>query len=132
MTQLYALVVDDKPDNLKIVGKLLDALNVKVQSTTSGEEAVKLVLSPEPNSQAFDFLVLDIHMPNIGGIEIAKTVRAAGYKGAIFAFTAHATMEAKNRGVDSGINAFLSKATMKKELLAALIAEHVKDRPRPC
>lgn len=126
MAQLNALVVDDKADNLKLVSRLLSKLEIGVQCASSGDEAVKLVLNSGPDSKQFDFLMLDIHMPNMSGIEVAKLVREGGFKGAIFAFTAHATMEAKKRGEGSGIDAYLSKGTLKRELIEALIAEYVK------
>jgi len=131
MARLKALVVDDKPDQLKLVVKLLNSLDIDTVTAGGGEDAVKLTLSPEPSQSAFDFLMLDIHMPNVGGIEVAKQVREGGYKGAIFAFTAHPTMDNKKKGEGLGINAFLSKLTMKKELMEALIFEHVKPKNNP-
>ena len=126
MTKLNALIVDDKKESLLIIGKLLSAIGVDSQTASSGEAAVKLVLESEALAPPFDFLMLDIHMPGISGIEVAKTVRAGGYKGAIFAFTAHPTMDGIKKGGSSGIDAFLSKITLKKELLQALIDVHVK------
>ena len=58
--------------------------------------------------------------------KLAKAARNGGYKGAIFAFTAHPTMDGIKKGGASGIDAFLSKITLKKELIQALIDVHVK------
>ena len=124
MARYTALVVDDKPDQLKLVSVLLSSMDIQAVAAGSADQGLKLVFESQPSK--FDFLLLDIHMPNMGGIEMAKQARAKGYTGAIFAFTAHATMDGKKRGEGSGINAFLSKMTLKKELLEALIAEHVK------
>ncbi|MCL6269078.1 EAL domain-containing protein [Sansalvadorimonas sp. 2012CJ34-2] len=65
------LVVDDKPENLLAMGKLLKPLNVEVIKANSGEEALSQVLR-----HRFAVILLDVQMPGMDGFETAQLMRA--------------------------------------------------------
>ncbi len=65
------LVVDDKPENLLAMGKLLKPLNIEVIKAASGEEALGLVLR-----NRFAVILLDVQMPVMDGFETAQLMRA--------------------------------------------------------
>jgi two-component system KDP operon response regulator KdpE len=65
------LVVDDHPRVLRFIEIDLKLRGFEVITTTSGEEALKLVKSKEP-----DVMLLDIIMPEIDGLEVLKRLRA--------------------------------------------------------
>jgi two-component system KDP operon response regulator KdpE len=64
------LVVDDEPRVLKFVAIALRLRGFEVVSTTSGEEALELIKSAEP-----DIVLLDVIMPGIDGFEVLEKLR---------------------------------------------------------
>lgn len=65
------LVVDDKPDNLRLLTFLLSKNGYKVQQATSGQMAIEAVQSHPP-----DLILLDILMPNMNGYEVCSQLKA--------------------------------------------------------
>ena len=65
------LVVDDKPENLLAMGKLLKPLDIEVIKANSGEEALSQVLR-----HRFAVILLDVQMPGMDGFETAQLMRA--------------------------------------------------------
>ncbi|WP_281645072.1 EAL domain-containing protein [Parendozoicomonas sp. Alg238-R29] len=65
------LVVDDMPENLLAMGKLLKPLNIEVVKASSGEEALAQVLR-----NRFAVILLDVQMPVMDGFETAQLMRA--------------------------------------------------------
>ncbi|WP_256013796.1 sensor histidine kinase [Desertivirga xinjiangensis] len=66
------LIVDDKPENIFSLKKILEVNNFDVDSALSGEEALKKILK---NSYAL--IILDVQMPGMDGFEVAEII--SGY-----------------------------------------------------
>jgi len=63
------LIVDDKPENIYSLKRLLESKKFRVDTALSGEEALKKVLK---NSYAL--IILDVQMPDMDGFEVAETL----------------------------------------------------------
>ncbi|HEY8574613.1 ATP-binding protein [Phenylobacterium sp.] len=68
--RLKILAVDDDPVNLSVVEQLLVGARHQVFRAASAAEALQLA-----QSQAFDLLLLDVHMPQMSGPAVLKTIR---------------------------------------------------------
>ena len=66
------LIVDDNPDNLFALKSLLELNQFKVETASSGEEALKLILKKD-----FALVILDVQMPGMDGFEVAEAI--SGY-----------------------------------------------------
>lgn len=66
------LIVDDTPENLISLKKVLEKHNFEVDTASSGEEALKKVLK-----NAYVLVILDVQMPGMDGFEVAEAI--AGY-----------------------------------------------------
>ncbi|MVT12192.1 hybrid sensor histidine kinase/response regulator [Chitinophaga tropicalis] len=66
------LIVDDKPENILSLRKLLELHDLEVDTALSGEEALKKILR---NNYAL--IILDVQMPSMDGFEVAETI--SGY-----------------------------------------------------
>jgi len=70
MENTKILVVDDEPDQLRILGKILEARGHTVITATCGSDAITLARTNRP-----DLIILDIALPDIPGGEVAATLR---------------------------------------------------------
>ena len=64
------LLVDDEKENIKIVTKILRKNNYDVVTASNGEEALILAEKEKP-----DLILLDINMPKLNGIQVAKILK---------------------------------------------------------
>jgi len=66
------LIVDDKPENIFSLKKILEINNFEVDSALSGEDALKKILK-----NTYALIILDVQMPGMDGFEVAETI--SGY-----------------------------------------------------
>jgi CheY-like chemotaxis protein len=70
-TSSRILLVDDSKDGLLVRRTLLEEVGYTVQIATNGEEGLKLF-----NSETFDLVVTDYHMPQMDGLELLLRIRS--------------------------------------------------------
>ena len=99
------LLVDDVKINQLITQKTLTKKNINCVTANNGEDAVL-----RAKEQQFDLILMDIHMPGIGGIEATKQIRIFNTAIPIIALTA-ITIEKEDliRFNEAGFNDILSK-----------------------
>ncbi|HAN19472.1 MAG: hypothetical protein A2X13_02240 [Bacteroidetes bacterium GWC2_33_15] len=64
------LIVDDNPQNLQVLGNLLEKNNYLVEYAQSGSEALEWI-----KTEMFDLILLDIMMPGMDGFEVCREIR---------------------------------------------------------
>lgn len=113
------LVVDDDLDTLRLVGLMLERQGYTIVAATTGQQALSLAKSEKPN-----LIVLDLMMPDIDGIQVARQLRANPETRNIFIimFTARGQMEDKLEGFDAGADDYLTKPVQPRELIAHIKA----------
>jgi len=75
------LVVDDHPVNRRLMRELLSPFGVVVECAESGNQALDMMVASEKEGQPYELCLLDYHMPEMDGIELASKVRAlSGYE----------------------------------------------------
>jgi CheY-like chemotaxis protein/HPt (histidine-containing phosphotransfer) domain-containing protein len=107
---LRFLVADDSPLNLLVAVESLALYfpQATVEEVASGEDVLKLV-----EHQAFDLLLLDVHMPGLSGFDVARTLRSS-FEGSkqhtpIIALTGSDAPEIVDEALESGMNVYLCK-----------------------
>jgi CheY-like chemotaxis protein len=113
------LVVDDDLDTLRLVGLMLERQGYAIVAASTGQQALSLAKSEKP-----DLIVLDLMMPDIDGIQVARQLRANPETQNIFIimFTARGQMEDKLEGFDAGADDYLTKPVQPRELIAHIKA----------
>lgn len=116
--QSRILIVDDDETNLAVVAGYLEMAGFEnTRSTFRAVDALPLVNDFRP-----DLLLLDIHMPEMSGIEILKKIRATdGWATLpIVVLTASSTSATKLEALECGATDLLSKPVHRAELLARI------------
>ena len=114
-TGLRVLVAEDNRVNQRVIIGFLRKLGCETTLVEDGQAAVEAVLRESP-----DFVLMDVHMPRMDGIEAVKSLRDAGYAGRIWALTASALGEERDRCIEAGMDGFLAKPIGLSDLKAAL------------
>lgn len=112
---LKVLVVDDNQINLNILYRILGPLGHDLASAMNGVEACTLV-----DNMEFDLVIMDVHMPVLGGVDAVKWIRVMGGEKAsipIIGCTADAFPEQIERYKAVGMNDVCTKPINKMELL---------------
>ncbi len=110
------LVADDDPEIVNFLRKGLIFEGYSVETAYDGAEALDKIKSGEP-----DLVILDIMMPGIDGLEVARRLRQAGDI-PILMLTAKGTINDRVTGLDSGADDYLVKPFDFDELLARIRA----------
>lgn len=101
------LIVDDSPENIISLKKVLEKNNFEVETASSGEEALKKILR-----KSYVLIILDVQMPGMDGFEVAEAI--SGYSKAketaiIFLSAASANVNIITRSYSSGGLDYISK-----------------------
>ncbi len=108
------LVVDDQPQNLRLLDAILSPRGYDVRTAASGEEALVTIEAGE-----VDLVLLDIVMPEMNGYEVCRRVREQADTAylPIVMLTASGE-EQKTKALEAGADDFLTKPIDQSELLA--------------
>lgn len=111
------LVVDDEPINIQVLRNVLVPQGYAVHTAENGMEALACVEKQKP-----DLIVLDVMMPQMGGLEVAKRLRDRyGLLDLpIIMVTARSRTRDVIAGFEHGANDYIVKPFVKDELLARI------------
>jgi signal transduction histidine kinase/ActR/RegA family two-component response regulator len=117
---LVILVVDDHPVNRKVVGLILNQLNIQLVMAENGEEAVQAFYK-----QPFDAVLMDMQMPVMDGLAATRAIREIEQKAGqdrtpVIMFSANALTEHIEQSLACGADMHLAKPITAKGLLGAL------------
>jgi len=124
-TRLRILVADDSEDNRFLISSYLKSLPYQLDFAENGVVALERL-----RSSTYDLALVDVHMPEMDGYAVARSVRDYENKGSnktlpLIALTADAYPSAIEKSMAAGFNAHLSKPIRKQTLLEA-IARHAR------
>lgn len=115
------MVVDDVTINAAMICRLLERQGALVDCAENGREAAELFRS-RPDAY-YDCILMDIHMPEMNGMEAAACIRASGRRGAaavpILAMTADAFINGQGRALGD-FSGYILKPVKPDELYAKL------------
>ncbi len=118
------LVVEDDADIAQVLQRSLRMEGYEVRVAADGEAALEEASRFHP-----DLVVLDLGLPKLDGIEVARRLRA-GDDVPILMLTARDALDARVEGLDSGADDYLVKPFERQELLARLRALLRRRPPR--
>jgi|GEM_PF-1913703 len=118
------LLVEDGPDNQKLISFHLRKAGATVEFANNGQIAVDLLTSTD--SPSYDIVIMDMQMPILDGYRATAALRKIGYTTPIIALTAHAMQGDRQKCLDAGCTAYQTKPIDKILLIAECLDQIVK------
>ena len=119
LSDLTILAVDDEPDALDVIRRVLEDRSARVVTASSAQEALRVFAEARPH-----VLLADVGMPQVDGYELIRRVRALGPEagGSVpaAALTAFARSEDRTRALLAGYQTHLAKPVRPVDLVAAV------------
>ncbi len=118
MNGMRILVVDDEPAVRESLRRALSLEGYNVELAADGAEALDAIgAQSEP-----DAILLDVLMPHVDGLEVARRLRAKGVRTPILMLTARDEVQDRVAGLDAGADDYVVKPFALEELLARIRA----------
>ncbi len=111
------LYIEDELTIAKPVISVLESKGYMVDFAEDGNDGLEKALVNN-----YDCLILDLNLPGIDGIKVAKTIRKRGLSTPILMVTARTALDSKLQGFDTGTDDYLTKPFEILELIARVEA----------
>lgn len=111
----HILVVDDEPEIVKMVAKIMESKGHRVTIARDGQEAVDAVGRECP-----DLVILDLNLPKIDGFEVCRRIKsdaATKHVPVVMLTAAYVTVEDASRGVGVGADEYVVKPFLREVLV---------------
>lgn len=135
-TDYRILIVEDNPDNLNLLSRLLESVGFQVRGAANGVEGIEIFENWHPH-----LIWMDMRMPVMNGYEAARRIKSttAGQAVPVIAVTASAFEEQKNMVLSAGCDDFVRKPfhepgifdVMARHLGVRYIYEETEPAPPP-
>ena len=119
LAHVKLLLVEDNEINQIVATKFLKQLNIKPDYASNGKLAIE-----KASVKAYDIILMDLQMPEMGGYEATRAIRNLGGKNAsipIIAVTAGVILDTHNRAMAAGITDFTAKPINPNELYQKIL-----------
>jgi two-component system, cell cycle response regulator DivK len=105
-TMKTALIIEDNPDNMVLITRLLEKAGYQTMRAISGLEGVKMAVDNAP-----DFIILDIQLPDIDGREVLRRIRGIKVAASIpiIAMTSYAMSGDREKLLAAGCDGYIEK-----------------------
>lgn len=113
MTRKRVLCIEDNVSNMRLVGRIVEAEKHDFLTAADGPTAISIIRQEHP-----DLILLDINIPGISGLEIARRLKADEALSSIpiIATTANVLIGDRERCLEAGCDAYLPKPLDVREL----------------
>lgn len=125
------LIVEDNPQNMRLVKITLSAKGYTLLEATDGEQALDMAREERP-----DLIIMDMRLPQMSGFEVTRKLREPptfSYT-TIIGVTAYGMKGDREKVLESGCDAYLSKPINTRELpgmIAEMLSQRQKDNLKP-
>ena len=118
----HILVAEDNPINQKLAVRLLEKKGYRATVAENGLVALACL-----ETQRFDMILMDVQMPEMGGLEATRSIREreriSGGHIPIVAMTANAMKGDRERCLESGMDDYVSKPVLPEEMFRVMEAQ---------
>jgi DNA-binding response OmpR family regulator len=114
---MHVLIVEDEPEMAKLLSRGLEEEQFQVSLARDGQSALEM-----STSKPFDVILLDVMLPKVNGLEVAKQLRGREQETPVLMLTARDSLHDIVKGLDAGADDYLTKPFSFLELLARIRA----------
>ena len=114
---MHILIVEDEPEMAGLLTRGLEEESCQVSVARDGRAALEL-----SSAQAFDVILLDVMLPKMDGLEVARELRGREEETPVLMLTARDALGDLGKGLDAGADDYLTKPFSFVELLARMRA----------
>ncbi|MCR5056453.1 MAG: response regulator transcription factor [Clostridia bacterium] len=114
---MQILIVEDELRLAKALKQILEEKKYMVDTVADGQDGLDYALSG-----IYDVIILDVMLPKMDGMTVAKKLRESSVSTPIIMLTAKDTIKDKITGLDSGADDYMTKPFSPNELLARIRA----------
>lgn len=119
---MAVLVVDDDPSLRQVLERVLTFEGYDVETAPTGYDALERCQAPERGAAPLDLVILDLGLPDIDGLDVARKLRVSGNTVPILVLTARGEVGDRVAGLDAGADDYLPKPFDLAELIARVRA----------
>ena len=112
---MHVLLVDDAPDNQRLISKILESEGAEVKCASDGEAGVEAAMSGD-----HDIVLMDIQMPRLDGFGALEKLKKLHYRQPIVALTAHAMTSDKLAYAQAGFADHIEKPIHSQLLIETI------------
>jgi PAS domain S-box-containing protein len=134
----HVLLADDTPNIRMLVSEYLSRAGARVKAVSNGAEAVEAIrqslAATDAEAEAFDLVILDLHMPELDGASAMKRMKVLGYSGPVVGLTADYLEKTPDQWTREGWDAMAAKPIDRQAfipLLARMIVQHPRHKTQP-
>ncbi len=112
-----ALVIEDNADNMELMTLILEQNGYKVLKAETGQQGFDVALEARP-----DFILLDIQLPDMDGLEVLKKIRSSEIDGDIpvIAVTSYAMVGDREKMMAAGCNGYIEKPIDPEKIIGQI------------
>jgi DNA-binding response OmpR family regulator len=114
---MHVLIVEDEPEMAGLLSRGLKEEQYEVSVARDGRSALEF-----SSADTFDVIVLDVMLPLVSGLEVAKQLRRREQETPVLMLTARDSLSDVVKGLDAGADDYLTKPFSFLELLARIRA----------
>ncbi len=124
LSDLRALIIDDNATNRKLLVHQMTSWGVEQASAEGGIEGLTMLHQAAADNKPFDMVILDMHMPHIDGIEVARLIKKdpSLNKIRMIMLTSVGIRGDARLAREAGIKIYLTKPVRQIDLYNSLVA----------
>lgn len=116
----HVLVVEDETSLREVLARYLERQGFHVETASDGAQGLKKLIDVTDPSFAFELLITDINMPEMGGIELIRAVRNRQLRVKIIACSSAFTEESLDELKKLSVDAMVPKMVLSSKLLSVM------------
>ncbi len=122
------LLVEDGPDNQRLIELLLRRVGLDVVTAENGQQAIERVQEAKAAGRRLSLVLMDMQMPVMDGYTATRILRRRGFDAPIVALTAHAMDAERSRCISAGCDDFATKPIDRARFYALLRRHLANDK----
>ena len=112
-----ALIIEDNEDNMELISFILEKNGFRTVQAVTGREGIDVCFEEKP-----DFILLDIQLPDMDGLDVLKEIRRSEIDGEIpiIAVTSYAMSGDREKLLEAGCNGYIEKPIDPANIISQL------------